>query len=154
MDSSKSTQHCHLTAAMIRNNVDSIHGLIKHCLRSSTDKIWPSPHALGFAKWQVERLPREQYVNTSDVTCSAMKVEQRARESWIQIRYRSRDQNFEILSWTVVPTLANFHLGPFMHDHVLELKWHWVWNVTEMDINIFWEMLSSHDWINHIVLGR
>ena len=104
--------------AMIRNNAVWIHGLIKHCLRSWTDKF-------GHFYACVDEItghgspPRENMSTTTDVACSAMQVKQRSREPWIQIGYLPRDQNFENI---VMDSCVKFRECSFAAFHARSRK--------------------------------
>ena len=87
VESAESTKQTQMTPAdvaaiaMIRNNAVWIHGLIKHCLRSWTDKFG---HFYACVRKKAKGRPsRENMSTTSDVTCTVMQVKQHAREPWI-----------------------------------------------------------------------
>ena len=116
--------NCQLTAAdmaaiaMIRNNAVWIHGSIKHCLRSWTDKF--VNFHICLCSWNDRpRATQENITSTiSDMICSTMQVEH-ALETWIQIVYQSHNQNFQNI---VMDSCANFHELPLVALHAWSRK--------------------------------
>ena len=125
VESAKSIQQtCQLTAAdvtaiaMIRNNAVWIHGLIKHCLRSWTDKYG---HFYACVREMTGQGPPAliKHVNNfwCDLFCDAGKTTRSGAMNTDKITI-PQSKLPKILSWTVVPTFANVHWWLFMHGHV------------------------------------
>ena len=121
--------NCQMTAAdvaviaMIRkhNNAVWIHRLIKHCLRSWTDKFGHFYACVREMTGQRPPAPRKHANNfrcdlfrdAGKTTRSGAMNTERITTPWSKLWKTPK-----ILSWAVVPSFANVHSWLFMHDRV------------------------------------